>query len=115
MQLVCPHCNKEFEYKKPRKKFTHGEKDPFKKLFLILSALKSTEDWIWIRRIAKNTDLKPYAVSYLIEKYLLPYVEILDPEDILESTGIKMKMFKLKNRNIDIKSIIEDLIKRTNS
>ena len=77
--------------------------------------LKSQNEWVWIRRIAKQTKIKPYSVSYLIEKYLFPYVEILEPLDVYEATGIKMKMIRLKNKEIDINKIIEDIKLRINS
>jgi predicted amidophosphoribosyltransferase len=115
MKVVCPHCAKEFELKSSHKQHQPGERDPFKKMFKILSYLKTQEAWVWIRKIAKNTSLKPYAVSYLIDKYLQNFVEILEPEAVYESTGIRMRMFKLKNKDIDPKIIVEDLIKRNNS
>lgn len=115
MKLVCPHCNKEFEVKKPKKSYSVGTRDPFLKCFKILNYLKKHEDWVWIRRIAKETDIKPYSVSYLIEKYLSAYVEILDPKGVYETSGLKMKMIKLINYQIDSKKIVEDLKIRTNS
>ena len=54
-------------------------------------------------------------MSYLIEKYINPYVEILSPKDVYESTGIKMKMIRLKNRDLNIKMVLDDLRKRINS
>lgn len=115
MKVVCPHCNKEFDYRKPKKSYLVGAKDPFSKLKTIINYLKIQENWVWIRRIAKDTKLKPFSVSYLIEKYLVNYVDMLAPEEVLESTGIKMKMWKLKNRDIDADRIIEDLKKRNNT
>ena len=115
MKVVCPHCNKEFQLKKIKKPRKVGNRDPMKKIFKILSYLKGKEEWSWIRRIAKQTKLKPYSVSYLIDKYLINYVEILEPQDVYESTGIKMKMIRLKNININPKKIVDDIIIRTNS
>jgi hypothetical protein len=115
MKTVCPHCNKEFEIKKPRKSYQPGEHDPVSKLKKILDYLKSQNDRVWIRRIAKETSLRPYSVSYLIEKYLVSYLDILEPEDVLESTGIKMKLIKLKNQEIDVNTIIKELNMRINS
>jgi len=115
MKAVCPHCNTEFEVKKVQKPRKVGKRDPFKKVFRILTYLKTTEEWVWIRRIAKDTNLKPYSVSYLIDKYLANYLDILEPETVYESTGIRMKMFRLKNRNLNVKTVVEDLIRRSNS
>jgi hypothetical protein len=115
VKTVCPHCNKEFEIKKPRKSYHPGEHDPISKLKKILDYLKGQTSWVWIRRIAKETRLNPYSVSYLIEKYLINYLDILAPEDVLASSGIKMKMFKLKNPEIDVDSIIKELSMRINS
>ena len=115
MKVVCPHCAKEFETKSSHKQHQPGERDPFAKIFKILSYLKTQEEWVWIRKIAKNTNLNPYAVSYLIDKYLQNFVEMLEPEAVYESSGLKIRMFKLKNRDISPKTIVEDLIKRNNS
>lgn len=115
MKTICPHCGTEFEVKKHRKSYRPGKHDPVSKLKKILKYLKGREDWTWIRRIAKETGIKPYSVSYLIEKYLVIYLEILEPEDVLETTGIKMKMVKLKNPEIDINKIIKDIKIRINS
>ena len=114
MKTICPHCNKEFEVKKSRKVYQPGHHDPISKLKKILNYLKIQEDWVWIRRIAKETKLKPYSVSYLIEKYLVIYLEILEPETVYETTGIRMKMLRLKNKDIDVNKIIEDIKIRTN-
>jgi hypothetical protein len=113
--VVCPHCNKEFKIKKLKKPRKVGTRDPMRKVFKILTYLKGKEEWQWIRRIAKKTNLKPYSVSYLIDKYLQNFVEILEPEAVYESTGIKMKMIRLKNPNIEPKRIVEDLIRRINT
>ena len=113
--VVCPHCNKEFRIRKSKKPRKVGDRDPMRKIFKILSYLKGKEEWQWIRKIAKNTNLKPYSVSYLIDKYLQNFVEILEPEAVYESTGIRMKMIRLINPDIDPKKIVEDLIRRTNS
>jgi len=115
MKVRCPYCNKEFVLKKSRRKFSERKRDPISKLRKILIFLKSQEEWVWIRRIAKQTNIKPYAVSYLIEKYLTPYLEILEPEDVYKSTGIKMKMIMLKNKEIDIKKVLDDFKVRINS
>ncbi len=114
MRVVCPRCGYEFEIKSKKRKFSERKRDPISKLKKILNFLKTQDSWVWIRRIAKQTKLKPYSVSYLIEKYLYPYLEILEPEDVYESTGIKMKMIKLKNRELDINKVIEDLKLRIN-
>jgi predicted amidophosphoribosyltransferase len=115
MKVICPHCAKEFELKSVRKQRQTSERDPMQKVFKVLTYLKTQEEWVWIRKIAKNTNLKPYAVSYLIEKYLQNFVEMLEPEAVYESTGIRMRMFRLKNRDIEPKIIVDDLIKRNNS
>jgi len=115
MKQVCPHCGKEFETKKIKKGYKSGVRDPVSRIELILKYLKAQENWVWIRRIAKETKLKPYSVSYLIEKYLTNYIEILEPEDVYASTGIKMKMIKLINREIDIKKILDEIKLRINS
>lgn len=115
MKTVCPYCNKEFEVKKHRKSYKPGEHDPLSKIKRILECLKSHDDWLWIRRIAKETKLKPYSVSYLIDRYLPNYIEMLEPEGVLESTGIKMKMIKLKNKEIDTNKVLEELKLRINS
>ena len=115
MKVVCPHCNKEFEFQKPKKQYQPGEHDPLTKLRKILECLKAHKEWVWIRRIAKETHLKPYSVSYLVDKYLVNYLEILEPEEVLETTGIKMRMFKLKNPDININTLLEELKIRINS
>lgn len=115
MKVICPHCSREFDLKKKKKLRQQGDRDPMRKIFKILSYLKGREEWSWIRRIAKQTSIKPYAVSYLIDKYLQNYVEILEPEAVYESTGIKMKMIRLKNNDIEPKIIVEDIIKRINT
>jgi hypothetical protein len=115
MNMVCPHCGKEFQYKKPKKSYEIGSRDPISKIKAILSYLKTQDSWAWLRKIAKATKLKPFAVSYLVGKYLVPYLEILEPADVLESTGIKMKMVKLKNRDLDIDAVIKDINIRINS
>lgn len=115
MKLVCPHCGKSFEHKKQKKRFSQRKKDPLNKIYRILNFLKSQEEWVWIRRIAKQTRIKPYSISYLIEKYLYPYLEILEPKDVYESTGIKMKMIRLKNKDLEIKKVLEDIKIRINS
>lgn len=115
MKVVCPHCNKEFEFRKQKKQYQPGEHDPLTKLRKILECLKSHSEWVWIRRIAKETHLKPYSVSYLTEKYLANYLDILEPEEVFEASGLKVKMFKLKNHDIDINSILEELKIRINS
>ena len=115
MKHVCPHCGKEFLEKVHRKTYKVGRRDPIAKVKKMLNFLKQHEDWVWIRRIAKGTGLKPYSVSYLIEKYLTQYLDMLDPEAVYESTGIKMRMFRLKNSQIDVESVIRDLKLRTNS
>ncbi len=120
MKHICPHCNKEFEKKdekkfKIKKNYKVGERKPFKRMRKILNFLKEQDDWTWIRRIAKGTNMYPYSVSYLLEKYLDNFVEIIDPEDVYESTGIKMKLIKIKNRDMNVDRIIEDIKIRTNS
>lgn len=115
MKLVCPHCNKEFELKKQKKQYLTSVRDPFSKILSILNCLKQHEEWIWIRKIAKDTGLKPYSVSYLIEKYLGNYVEMLEPTAVYETSGLRLKMYRLINREIDSKKIVEDLKLRTNS
>ena len=120
MKHICPHCNKEFEKKEEkkfriRKNYKVGKRKPLKRMRKILDFLKEQEDWTWIRRIAKGTNMNPYSVSYLLEKYLDYFVEILDPEDVYESTGIRMKLIRLKNREIDVDKVIKDIEIRTNS
>lgn len=120
MKHVCPYCNKEFDIKnkkklKINKNYKVGKRKPVKRMKKILNFLKEQEDWTWIRRIAKGTNMYPYSVSYLLEKYLGNFIEIVDPEEVYESTGIKMKLIRLKNRDIDINKVIEDIKIRTNS
>jgi hypothetical protein len=115
MRVVCPKCGHVFEVNSKKRKFSERKRDPIDKLRKILNYLRTQDSWVWIRRIAKQTKLKPYSVSYLIDKYLLPYVEILEPEDVYESTGIKMKMIRLKNNEINVKNIVEDINRRINS
>lgn len=115
MKLVCPYCNKEFEVKKQKKSYSAGVRDPFSKILKILNYMKKHEEWVWIRRIAKETGLKPYSVSYLIEKYLSVYVETLNPTAVYETSGLKLKMYRLINYQIDSQKIVEDLKRRTNS
>ncbi len=120
MKHVCPHCNKEFDTKKEKKfkvskNYKVGKRKPFKRMKKILNFLKEQDDWTWIRRIAKGTGMYPYSVSYLLEKYLDHFVEIVDPEDVYESTGIKMKLIRLKNKEIDVDKVIKELKIRTNS
>jgi hypothetical protein len=114
MKVVCPHCRTEFEVKKPKKSYSVGVRDPFSKLLKILNFLKRQGDWVWIRKIAKETGLKPYSVSYLIEKYLGAYVEMLEPTAVYETSGLKLKMFRLINKEIEPQKIIEELKVRTN-
>ena len=110
MGITCPHCGKQFE-KKPQKRrnFEVKERDPMKKVAKILNFLKAQTEWVWIRRIAKQINIKPFSVSYLIDKYLSVYLDILDPTDVYENTGIKMRLYRLKNREIDPKAIIMDI------
>jgi hypothetical protein len=115
MKVVCPHCNKEFVVKKPKKSYSVGVRDPFSKCLKILSYLKKHEDWIWLRKIAKDTGIKPYSISYLIDKYLAPYLETLDPTAVYETSGLRLKMYRLLNHNIEPEKIVEDLKRRTNS
>jgi len=109
MKVVCPHCNKEFVVKKPKKSYLGGERDPFSKLIKILNCLKKHEDWIWIRRIAKETGMKPFSVSYLIDKYLGAYVEILEPSAVYDTSGLRLKMYKLRNREIESQKVVDDI------
>ncbi len=115
MKVKCPKCGFEFEVDRKKPKFRERKRDPMDKLKRILIFLKSQNEWVWIRRIAKKTGLKPYAVSYIIEKYLTPYIEIVEPTDVYESTGVKMKLIRLKNNEINVDNIINDLNVRTNS
>ena len=115
MKQTCPHCGKEFTIKKPKKVYKSGVRDPLARLELIVKYLKTQDNWVWIRRIAKETKLTPYSVSYLIEKYLGNYIEMLEPEDVYASTGIRMKMIRLINKEIDIEKILEDIKIRINS
>ena len=114
MKVVCPHCNKEFVVKKPKKSYSVGARDPFSKITKILNYLKQREDWVWIRRIAKEIGIKPYSVSYLIDKYLVPYLETLEPTAVYETSGLRLKMYRLINREINVQKIVEDLKLRTN-
>ena len=115
MKVVCPHCTKEFELKSVRKQRQTSERDPMQKVFKVLTYLKTQEEWVWIRKIAKDTGIKPYSVSYLVERYLGTYVEILDPTAVYETSGLKLKMYRLINREIEPKKIVEDLKLRINS
>lgn len=115
MKVVCPYCNKEFVVRKPKKSYSIGVRDPFSKILKILNYLKKQQEWVWIRKIAKDTKIKPYSVSYLIEKYLMPYVEILEPTAVYETSGLKLKMYRLKNYQIEPQKIIGDLKMRINS
>ena len=109
MKAVCPHCNTEFEVKKPKKSYQVGVRDPFSKLLKIINFLKQQESWVWVRKIAKETGLKPFSVTYLIEKYLGNFVEMLEPTAVYETSGLKLKMFRLINRELDPQKTIQDL------
>ncbi|MCD6576303.1 MAG: hypothetical protein J7K73_04055 [Nanoarchaeota archaeon] len=115
MKVKCPRCGLEFEVKRKKPAFKERKRDPLDKVKRILNFLKSQDEWVWIRRIAKRTGIKPYAVSYILEKYLATYIEIVEPTDVYESTGVKMKLVRLKNREINVNSIVEDIKVRINS
>ncbi len=72
----------------------------------ILNYLYSVDEWTWIRDIARNTGLKPGSVSYLIDKYLKRYVEIVDSSQVLGQFGIKIKLIRLKNKEIPIEEVL---------
>jgi len=115
MNVICPNCNHNFELKLERKPYKTSPKDPIEKAQKILFFLKKQSDWVWLRKIAKETKLTPYAVSYVINKYLYSFLDILDTSNVYESSGLKLKMFRLKDQNIDPKRIIDDLKVRSNS
>ena len=115
MNITCPNCKHCFELKKEHKPYVSAARNPFDKAQKILVFLKKQEDWVWLRKIAKETSITPYAVSYIIERYLNPYLEVLDTQTVYASSGLKLKMFKLKNLEIDPKVIINDLKLRSNS
>ena len=73
----------------------------------ILNYLYSVEDWTWIRDIARKTGLKPGSVSYLINKYLRNYVEIVASSDVLGNFGIKIKLIRLKSKEIPINEVLK--------
>ncbi len=72
----------------------------------ILNYLYSVDEWTWIRDIARNTGLKPGSVSYLINKYLKRYVETVDSSEVLGQFGIKIKLIRLKNKEIPIEEVL---------
>ena len=72
----------------------------------ILNYLYSVDNWTWIRDIARKTGLKPGSVSYLIDKYLKRYVEIVDSSDVLGDFGIKIKLIRLKTKEIPIDEVL---------
>lgn len=117
MKVTCPNCGEEFETSssKGNEKSYDTKRDPLEKTRKILEFLKTEDNWSWIRRIARATEMSPYNVSYLIDKYLDRYLEIMEPEEVQENTGIKMKMIRLKNDDLDVKSSIEAVKERMNS
>ncbi len=73
----------------------------------ILNYLYSVDNWTWVRDIARNTGLKPGSVSYLIDKYLKKYVEIVSSSDVLGEFGIKIKLIRLKSKEIPINEVLK--------
>ena len=73
----------------------------------ILKYLYSVDNWTWVRDIARKTGLKPGSVSYLIDKYLRRYVEIVNSSDVLGDFGIKIKLIRLKNKEIPIEEVLK--------
>ncbi len=73
----------------------------------ILNYLYEVDNWTWIRDIARKTGLKPGSVSYLIDKYMKNYVEIVDSSQVLGEFGIKIKLIRLKNKEIPFEEAIK--------
>lgn len=80
----------------------------YEKCKKILLFLKNKEEWSWIRQIAKNTGIKPYNVSYLIDRYLWRYLDVVDTSDVYGEYGLKVKLVRLKP-GINVENVLKAL------
>lgn len=75
------------------------------KIGKVIFLLKEAEDWLHIREIARKTEIHPQTVSNIIDKYLNNFVLV----ENFNEYGLKVKLIKLKDKNIDLERLIRYL------
>lgn len=79
------------------------------KIFRILKKEQSyTGDYLSVSEISRRTGLHRWTVSRTVDLWMSHFVDMLIPEE-LEQIGLKIKLIKLSNENVDEKAIIRSM------
>jgi len=76
--------------------------ETIKKIGKILFVLKETQDWLHLREISRRTGIHHQTVSEILDKYLNQFILTQN----LNEYGLKLKLVKLKNKNVDLKGVL---------
>ncbi|MCS7134825.1 MAG: MarR family transcriptional regulator [Candidatus Aenigmarchaeota archaeon] len=78
------------------------KQETIKKINKILFVLKETQDWLHLREISRRTGIHHQTISEILDKYLNQFVLIQN----FEEYGLKLKLVKLKDKKVDLKSVL---------
>ncbi len=81
------------------------QKNMLEKIGKVLFILKEAEDWLHIREIARKTEIHPQTISNIIDKYI--YQSVITQN--FNEYGLKVKLVKIKDRNIDLEKLLRYL------
>lgn len=76
--------------------------ETIKKIGKILIVLKESGDWIHLREISRRTGIHHQTVSEILDKYLNQFILTQN----LNEYGLKLKLVKLKDKKVDLKSVL---------
>ena len=79
--------------------------DP-EKIKKILFVLKQV-DMIWVSQLARIAKMKESTVRYYLDRYLYPFIEEVKPFDREIRKFLKVRIIRLKDRNVTISKILE--------
>ncbi len=80
-------------------------KSMLEKIGKVIFVLKEAEDWIYIREIARKTEIHPQTVSNILNKYLNSFILTQN----FNEYGFRIKLVKIKDKNTDLEKLLRYL------
>ncbi|MFH8080669.1 MAG: hypothetical protein QXO84_02200 [Candidatus Aenigmatarchaeota archaeon] len=78
------------------------KQETIKKIGKILLVLKESENWIHLREISRRSGIHHQTVSEILDKYLNQFILTQN----FNEYGLRLKLVKLKDKKVDLKSVL---------
>ena len=79
--------------------------EKIKKLLFVLKQV----DVIWVSQLARISKMRESTVRYYLNSYLRPFIEEVNPFDQEIRKFLKVRLVKLKRKDISIKDVLDSI------